>query len=96
MSVVFEWDPRKARANLRQHGIGFSEAVSVFTDPLARIFLDEDHSSEEQREIIIGYSVARRLLLVSFTERVKDRVRIISSRRATRGEQGDYEENVTS
>jgi len=96
MSVVFEWDPRKARANLRKHGIGFSEAVSVFVDPLARIFLDEDHSSEEQREIIIGYSVARRLLLVSFTERVKDRVRIISARRATRGEQGDYEENVTS
>lgn len=94
MPLVFEWDPRKARANLRKHGVSFAEAASVFSDPLARIFADEGHSVEERREIIIGHS--NRLLVVSFTEQATDRVQIISARRATRGEQQDYEEHVTS
>ena len=91
MDPVFEWDPRKERANLGKHHIDFSEATSVFYDPLARIFTDEDHSVEERREIIIGHSRAMRLLVVCFTER-KDRVRIISAGPATRTEQHDYEE----
>ena len=95
MPLVFEWDQRKAQANLRKHRVSFAEAVSVFSDPLARIFLDESHSTGEQREIIIGHSSARNLLLVCFTELV-DRVRVISARRATRGEQHDYEEHGTS
>jgi uncharacterized DUF497 family protein len=94
MSLVFEWDPRKARENLRKHRVKFAEAASVFSDPLARIHLDEDHSDEEQREIAIGHSTARRLLLVSFTEADEARVRIISARRATRREQDDYEEQI--
>jgi uncharacterized protein len=68
---------------------------AVFSDPLARIFADEDHSTEEQREIIIGHSRAKRLLLVCFTERADGRVRIISARRATRRERHDYEDHIS-
>lgn len=93
MPLVFEWDRRKAQTNLRKHRVSFTEAALVFSDPLARIFVDEDHSAAERREIIVGHS--RRLLVVCFTERAKDRVRIISARSATRGEQQDYEEHVT-
>jgi hypothetical protein len=94
MSLVFEWDPRKARSNLRKHRVTFAEAVSVFSDPLARIFPDEEHSAEELREIAVGHSSAKRLLLVCFTEPETDRVRIFSARRATKEEQYDYEEYV--
>lgn len=80
MPLVFEWDQRKARANSRKHGASFDEASSVFDDPLARIFLDQDHSNDEQREIIVGQSSANRLLLVSFHERSKDVIRIIGGR----------------
>ena len=55
MGLAFEWDPQKARANLKKHGVTFEEALRVFADPLARIFGDPDHSAEEPREIIIGY-----------------------------------------
>jgi uncharacterized protein len=95
MDLRFEWDPLKDQANLEKHGITFSEATSVFGDPLARIFADEVHSTDERREIIIGHSRARRLLLACFTEREEGRVRIISARRATTREQRDYEEHVT-
>ena len=67
----------------------------MFGDPLARIFADEDRSTDEQREIIIGHSQAKRLLLVNFTEPEEGWVRIISARRATRREQHDYEEHIT-
>jgi len=96
MSLVFEWDPRKARTNQRSHNVTFAEAVSVFADPLARIFVDEDHSIDESREIIIGHSLDKRLLLVCFTESETDLIRIISARRATTGERYDYEEHLTS
>jgi uncharacterized DUF497 family protein len=61
MDNNFEWDRRKATANLRKHGVSFDEALTVFKDPLARIFDDEDHSMREAREIIIGQSVKQRL-----------------------------------
>ena len=94
MSLVFEWDARKARSNFRKHDISFAEAITVFSNSLARIFLDDEHSAEEPREIIIGHSAAKHLLLVCFTERAKDHIRIISARRATRAEQHDYEEHI--
>jgi len=94
MPLAFEWDPRKAKSNLRKHKISFDEACTVFDDSGARIFSDEDHSNGEEREIIVGYSILHRVLLVSFTERSMDRVRIISVRRATRREQKDYEEDI--
>jgi uncharacterized DUF497 family protein len=52
--VVFEWDPVKARANLRKHGVSFEEAATVFRDPLALTFADPDHWRGEEREITIG------------------------------------------
>ncbi len=95
MDLVFEWDRRKDRANLEKHRVAFSEATSVFGDPLARIFADEAHSASEHRETIIGQSRSKRLPLVCFTEPEEGRVRIISARRATRREQHDYEEHLT-
>ena len=95
MSLRFEWDPEKAEANLAKHDVSFEEAVTVFADPLARIFPDDEHSIDEFREIIIGHSAGRHLILVSFND-TEERVRIISARKATRTERKDYEENSTS
>ena len=93
MSLEFEWDAKKAQANGATHGVDFAEALTVFRDPLARIFEDEEHSQIEPREIIIGHSVKQRLVLVCFTVR-QSTIRIISARRATPLERKDYEENV--
>jgi uncharacterized protein len=90
----FEWDPAKATGNIRKHGVSFDEAVTVFKDPLAFIFDDITHSEQEHREIIIGASALRRMILVCFVERLEDVVRIISARPATRQEMKDYEENT--
>ena len=95
MSLKFEWDPKKAAANLSRHGVSFEESLTVFGDPLARIFDDEDHSIEEQREIIIGHSAKEHLLVVCFTAQGES-VRIFSARKATGRERKDYEENVKS
>ena len=88
----FEWRSSKSEANVRKHGVGFREALTVFADPLARILDDPDHSTDEAREIIVGHSTRQRLLVVSFAER-EDRVRIISARAATRRERHDYEQD---
>ena len=93
MSLRFVWDPKKAASNLAKHSVSFEEAMSVFADPVARIFPDEEHSVDELREIIIGHSARRQLVLVSFTS-INDHVRIISARKTTRRERKDYEENV--
>lgn len=92
MDLEFEWHADKAASNVRKHGVTFEEAMSVFADPLAAIFDDDEHSAEEPPEIIVGHSGKGRLLLVSFTER-GEAVRIISARRASRRERKDYEEN---
>ena len=94
MNPDFEWDDAKSASNKRKHGVTFEEAATVFADPLAAIFDDEAHSTEEAREIIVGHSAKNRLLLVSFTERA-GLIRIISARRVTNNEQYDYEENVS-
>lgn len=75
--------------------MSFEEALTVFADPLARIFDDEDHSIDERREIIIGHSAGRRLLVVCFSAR-EDVVRIFSARGATKRERREYEGNVQS
>ena len=90
-----EWDPRKAASNRKKHQVSFEEALTVFADPLARIFDDEDHSLDEPREIIIGHSINKRLVVVCFAAR-GDTVRIFSARKATKREREDYEENVES
>jgi uncharacterized DUF497 family protein len=78
---------------VRKHGVTFEEAITVFRDPLAWIHDDPDHSIGEWREIIIGTSTARRLILVSFTERDAT-VRIINAREPDRAERRDYEESL--
>ena len=95
MALQFEWDARKAETNEARHGISFEEAITVFAVPLARIFEDAEHSENERREIIIGHSTRRNLMLVSFVE-ADEIVRLISARKATRMERKDYEENVGS
>ena len=91
MPLVFEWDGKKANSNLRKHGVSFDEACTVFDDPLAAIFLDEDQSLDETREIILGHSIMRRLIVLCFTMRSNDHIRVISARPATRRERSDYE-----
>jgi len=95
MPLRFSWDPQKAESNWAKHGVTFEEAVSVFADPFGRIFDDEPHSERERRELIVGHSKLRRLILVSFAEG-EETVRIISARKATRAERRDYEENRSS
>ena len=91
MGYNFEWDPKKAEANLRKHGVSFAEAVTAFGDPLSMNMPDPDHSEGEQRLIVLGMSDRYRLLVVSYTER-PPRTRIISARLATRNERKQYEE----
>ena len=78
MSLAFEWDNKKAKQNLKKHGVSFEEASTVFCDPLARTIQDPLHSVEEDRFVNLGESQSRRLLVVVFTER-GDRIRIISA-----------------
>lgn len=92
--MIYEWDPRKAEANLRKHGVSFGQAATVFLDPLAMTFPDPDHSGNEDREITIGYSMRRQILFVAHSAR-EDRVRIISARKAARSERKQYEEGTT-
>ena len=88
-----QWDPAKARANLRKHGVSFEEAETAFSDDHALVMPDPDHSSaEEERLILIGLSGALRVLLVIYCEREDgDVLRLISARRATRSERAQYD-----
>ena len=88
----FQWDAKKAISNLGKHGVTFQEAETVFRDPLAILFPDPDHSIGEKREIIVGYSDSGQLLVVSFTERAVDSIRIISARRADNAERRKHEQ----
>jgi uncharacterized DUF497 family protein len=91
--MQFEWDEDKADSNLKKHGVNFAEAETVFGDLSAKMFYDDEHSIEEKREFIVGYSNLNRLLVVYFTERENRKVRIISARKPTNIEREDYEEN---
>lgn len=91
MKVTVEWDPVKARANLKKHGVSFEEASIVFDDPLFITFLDVEHSLDEERYITLGLSQRNRLLLVAHTDR-EEAIRIISARKATKNERRFYEE----
>jgi uncharacterized DUF497 family protein len=92
--VDFEWDPEKAARNLQKHKVSFSEAATVFEDPLSLIVPDPDHSEEENRYIIFGRSARGRLLMVSHAER-NSRLRLISTRTLTRSEKTAYEEEIS-
>lgn len=89
--MKFEWDPKKATANVKKHGVTFQEAATIFGDPLAITFNDPDHSMSENRYITFGLSLQKRLIVVSHTERI-DRTRIINARLMDRKERRIYEE----
>jgi uncharacterized protein len=88
--VLFSWDERKAAANARKHAVTFEEAATVFVDPAAREYDDPDHSANEMRFLLVGFSLVGRLLLVVHAEK-RDTIRIISARRPTPRERQDFE-----
>jgi uncharacterized protein len=101
--MQFDWDARKAAANVRKHGVSFEEAATVFHDPHHLSDLDRAHAIDEDRWITIGVSYRLRVLVVVTTELVQDdaadddeiddlTVRIISARQASRSEAREYEE----
>jgi uncharacterized DUF497 family protein len=89
--MLFEWDPEKAKKNLVKHGVSFEEASTAFGDNMSITISDPIHSKDEERFILLGYSEKNRLLVVVHTDR-EDRIRIISSRLATKKERLNYEE----
>ena len=89
--MKFDWDQTKASANSKKHGVTFEEARTVFFDEFAVQFFDEDHSSEEERFLLLGLSSDAKLLLVCHCEREQgDVIRIISARKATKREAAHY------
>jgi uncharacterized DUF497 family protein len=87
----FEWDPKKATANRRKHGVTFEEATSALRDLFSATAHDPDHSDDEERFVTFGISSQGRLLTVSHTDR-GNAIRIISARLATNAERQIYEE----
>jgi len=90
-TLRFEWDERKASANERKHGVSFQEARSVFFDERARLIDDPEHSEDEERFILMGFSSSLRLLVVCHCYRSEAKlIRIISARKATARESKTY------
>ena len=87
--VRFTWDRKKAALNLRKHGVSFTEAATVFADPLAAMLQD---AMDAERSILVGQSEKGRVLITVFIESPEDTIRIISARRATSHERNRYEE----
>lgn len=91
-----EWDPVKAEANFRKHGVEFDRAAQIFNDPLALTIADEEHSYYEPRWITMGEDMAgQRLVVVHTFEQLAARlarIRLISARRPTKAELRAYEE----
>jgi len=95
-AYTFEWDPNKAVANRRKHGVGFEQAATVFKDPLAVSIYDEDHSDQEERWITLGKADNGQLLVVIHTHQevspAEAAIRLVSARRAKPHEQRNYEQ----
>ena len=89
--MKFEWDPRKAKLNLRKHGVSFEEATTAFRDPLSVTAPDLTHSTTEYRFVTFGLSSKGKLLTISHTE-LGESIRIITARRSTKQERKIYEE----
>ncbi|HQR45125.1 MAG TPA: BrnT family toxin [Thermoanaerobaculia bacterium] len=93
----FEWNPAKARSNLRRHGVSFSEAASVFLDEHAALIDDPDHSRDEDRFVLLGLSATLRVLLVCHCYRASGNVvRIVSARKADPQERHTYFQRLRS
>jgi len=93
--VEFTWDPDKAAENLRNHGVDFVEASTVFGDPLEVTIPDPEHSQGEFRFLSLGQSAEARLLVVAYTER-EGKIRIIHARVAAPKERRAYESGQRS
>jgi uncharacterized DUF497 family protein len=85
----FEWDEDKAEENLRKHGVSFLDATTAFLDEFVAVLPDEEHSTGEERFILMGETPNGRLIVVVYTER-EDSIRIISAREAEPQEARDY------
>jgi uncharacterized DUF497 family protein len=90
MLIGFEWDPAKAKANVRKHGVSFDEACTSFDDILSQTIDDPDHSEDEFRFTTLGLSKRGNLLVVCHCDR-SDNIRIISARHANDCERKQYE-----
>ena len=89
--LQFDWDERKAAANLKKHGVSFEEAKSVFYDERAKLIDDPDHSGDEDRFVLLGLSSNLRVLVVCHCYRTEENViRIISARKAAARERETY------
>lgn len=95
MEYLFDWDPEKAKLNLRKHGVGFERAATMFRDPHAVSIPDEEHSEDEERWVTIGLDTSGNLLVVMHTFEeaapTRCRIRLISARKATKKEAKQYE-----
>lgn len=92
-AIRFEWDSNKNITNQKKHKISFEEAQTVFYDENALLIDDPDHSEEEERFILLGFSLKANLLVVCHCYRQSDSViRLISARKATKSETKTYTE----
>jgi hypothetical protein len=90
-NLTFDWDPRKEAANQRKHGVSFDEARAVFLDENALLTHDPDHSTDEDRFVLLGMSFKPRIIVVCHCYRASEAiVRSISARKAKRPEQKQY------
>ncbi|MDJ0597960.1 MAG: BrnT family toxin [Crocosphaera sp.] len=89
--MEFEWNPDKAIKNIQKHNVSFTEAATIFNDPLSLTYPDPDHSLYENRYITIGLSQTGKIIILAHTDR-NNKIRIISARLATRQERRFYEE----
>jgi uncharacterized DUF497 family protein len=92
--IDFDWDTHKATANFAKHGVSFDEARSVFSDPFELTISDPDHSEGEYRFLSIGRTNQDRTVVVVFTERLPNSIRIISARVASKKERQLYESRI--
>lgn len=92
--MIFEWNEVKAQLNIAKHGVSFEEAKTVFSDRFGLIIFDEEHSSNEERFLLLGVSAKERVLLVVHCYKQDEVIRIISARKATKKEQKQYEEKL--
>lgn len=88
----FEWDEEKNRANIRKHGFNFTEAWEIFEAPML-ISLDLKQDYGEERWMGIGF-LQGRIVVVVFTERDDDTIRIISLRKALKYERIQFERTL--
>jgi uncharacterized DUF497 family protein len=93
----FEWDSAKNQTNVRKHGVSFEEAQTVFSDERGLLIDDPDHSDDEDRFVLLGFSSSSRALIVCHCYRREgDVIRIISARKANRRERLTYSQRWTS